>query len=1281
MVSLHSINANGLRDVNKFRSLCSLLTDMRSDFCLIQETFWSDDFIDDIKHLWNGVIFTSNADNNRAGVAILVDNKWKDKVSEIHKDNSGRTLILEVDIGDIVIKLICIYAPTKAKDRIEYFSYLSNYLTSENAIIGGDFNTTFSHIDRCNTIHNFDSAYDKLSTLISDFDLYDIWRHRNQESKVYSWKRVIQGELKMSRIDFYLVSKNLGNFIKNVFYKHTTLSDHDFIYMKIDFSRIEKGPGVWIFNNTFLKDDNFINEIKSLIELEMKDMLYEREFTVWWDNLKYKIRRKCQMYGQQRNKMKYREYNFIQRQLTRFDANVTRNNFDINKYEQLKDRLLFLEQDLCNGAILRSKAKWAIESDKNTKYFLNLEKYRQSNNCVSELITESGTEVNDTNSILEEEFNYYKKLYSCIDIENEEIDSFLAGVSGQITQEEKLICDRDIEYNEIYEALNSMTRNKSPGSDGLTSEFYLAMWDSLGELLVKLFKQIEADGIMSRTMRYGHITLIYKKGEKKLLKNWRPISLLNVDYKILSRIMSNRFKGVLGGIISPEQSSSVQGRDISDTVASLRDIVDMVENENSNGYLVKIDQEKAFDRVNHTYLNKILEVFGFGPKFCRWIQIFYTQIFSAVKCNGFLTKYFPILNSVRQGCPISAMLFVLTAEPLTQAIKRSDCIHGIPIPGSASRSLIFQHADDTTVTVKDKTSICNVFQVFEKYGRASGAKVNKSKSEVICLGRSTLEREFIDTFDFKICDDVIEVLGVFIGRNKRKSEEKNWRNKIIKIKQLLNIWKQRRLNIQGRATVISTLLVSRLWYTCMVVDIPTWVLTELKTECLRFLWMKKSYPVKYSTIIEDRNLGGLNFPDILTKIKAFRLKFLSKITNPDCKALWKDTFSYFMNNTFKMNMSGEYLYMKYIPKLCKVLPNVYRTMLDAWNELQPNIETIYDNESIFRQPLFLNPRITYNDKVINFECFVRAGITQLKDMTDECVPGILSLPDIRKIILEKCSDITERDINKAYSIICTSIPFEWFQIIHKHTFSSCYTDMFLPQFVLMQNDIPQPLSHCNTSIIYRILRNNIVQEPISRQLWADFSSDFDLKKYGKLIYTVNKCPDMVELDFKIFHNIIYTNKKLFKMNIIDNDTCCMCKSETEDLIHMYIRCPSLRVFRDFIIRNIEIICRYMSNEYIDSLNFDTMFILGLPGRPQNMNYHFLNFFLSLARVCVYKARIIFMNKQKTIDKITFFKYSMEYIVKSMFIYYKNGKEHIFEKHFVRMNKLIKINNGQIVFNW
>ncbi|KAL5020752.1 hypothetical protein ScPMuIL_002165, partial [Solemya velum] len=299
----------------------------------LRETFWSDDFIDDIKHLWNGVIFTSNADNNRAGVAILVDNKWKDKVSEIHKDNSGRTLILEVDIGDIVIKLICIYAPTKAKDRIEYFSYLSNYLTSENAIIGGDFNTTFSHIDRCNTIHNFDSAYDKLSTLISDFDLYDIWRHRNQESKVYSWKRVIQGELKMSRIDFYLVSKNLGNFIKNVFYKHTTLSDHDFIYMKIDFSRIEKGPGVWIFNNTFLKDDNFINEIKSLIELEMKDMLYEREFTVCGDNLKYKIRRKCQMYGQQRNKMKYREYNFIQRQLTRFDANVTRNNFDINKYE------------------------------------------------------------------------------------------------------------------------------------------------------------------------------------------------------------------------------------------------------------------------------------------------------------------------------------------------------------------------------------------------------------------------------------------------------------------------------------------------------------------------------------------------------------------------------------------------------------------------------------------------------------------------------------------------------------------------------------------------------------------------------------------------------------------------------------------------------------------------------------------------------------------------------------------------------------------------------------
>lgn len=155
-----------------------------------------------------------------------------------------------------------------------------------------------------------------------------------------------------------------------------------------------------------------------------------------------------------------------------------------------------------------------------------------------------------------------------------------------------------------------------------------------------------------------------------MIKNWRPISLLNVDYKIVARIMSNRLKLVLPNIISESQTCCIMGKDIADTLVSIRDIIDMVEMDNMEGYIVKIDQEKAFDRVSHEYLSDVLKVFGFGPYFRKWISIFYTDIYSSVKCNGFLTKYILVKNSVRQGCPISAMLYVLSSEPLSCLIKK-----------------------------------------------------------------------------------------------------------------------------------------------------------------------------------------------------------------------------------------------------------------------------------------------------------------------------------------------------------------------------------------------------------------------------------------------------------------------------------------------------------------------------------------------------------------------------------------------------------------------------------
>lgn len=195
---------------------------------------------------------------------------------------------------------------------------------------------------------------------------------------------------------------------------------------------------------------------------------------------------------------------------------------------------------MCKGAILRSKARWAVEGDKNSKYFLQLEKHRQENNSIKEIENDDGKLLTDSEEILNEIQNYYKKLYSCTQINEEKMEKMGDFLTNKISNEEAINCDDEISPEEIVKALNEMNKNKSPGCDGLTVSFYCKFFHLFGEIFHKIFKEIKKEKIMPRSMRLGMITLIYKKkGNRNKIANYRPISLLNVDYKILERIMAN----------------------------------------------------------------------------------------------------------------------------------------------------------------------------------------------------------------------------------------------------------------------------------------------------------------------------------------------------------------------------------------------------------------------------------------------------------------------------------------------------------------------------------------------------------------------------------------------------------------------------------------------------------------------------------------------------------------------------------------------------------------------
>ena len=168
-----------------------------------------------------------------------------------------------------------------------------------------------------------------------------------------------------------------------------------------------------------------------------------------------------------------------------------------------------------------------------------------------------------------------------------------------------------------------------------------------------MFDECFSDACLPDSMKTSATRLVYKKkGDVKNLKNWRPISLLNVDYKICSKAITMRLSKVLDSIIDPDQTCSVPGRTITHNVTLSRDVLDYIERTDETGILVSLDQEKAFDRVNRAFLMNVLKRFGFGPEFLKWITTFYSGANMRIILNDWLTDPIPLQRGVRQGDPL-----------------------------------------------------------------------------------------------------------------------------------------------------------------------------------------------------------------------------------------------------------------------------------------------------------------------------------------------------------------------------------------------------------------------------------------------------------------------------------------------------------------------------------------------------------------------------------------------------------------------------------------------------
>ena len=575
-----------------------------------------------------------------------------------------------------------------------------------------------------------------IENIQNEFSLHDIWRIKNPNTRSYTWSK--SSPFIFCRLDYWLISDNLNDSVTQVDVVASIKTDHSSIILELEnIKESRKGPGFWKLNTSLLDRPDYLDMINSELPNWLDDAKDLSGNRAKWDWLKFKIKTSSITHSKklaQERKKREEELKFkYQDALNKFQENpseITRLEMD-----KFKNELETLYDERVEGIVVRARARWHEHGEKSSRYFLNLEKRNNIKKHVRKLYL-SGSFSTDPFEILNAEKLFYSKLYSRqrVNLNSEQAKSFLENPNiSKLSDELSSRCEGKITFQECESILGSFQVGKTPGNDGFPIEFYKIFWPLIGEFLIASFNEAFDNKEMSSSQKQALITLIEKKGkDRNYLENWRPISLINVDAKIASKVIAARIIKVLPEIIHTNQTGYVKDRFIGEAARSIIDVMEYTKQQNIPGILLFIDFEKAFDSIDWNFLLKCLDAFGFGPTLIRWVETFYNDLTSCVLNNGICTPHFELQRGVRQGDPLSPYLFIIAAEILAVTIRSRQDIQGIMI-GQEEFKLV-QYADDLTLFVPNIECAELILQLLDRFTICSGLKVNHTKTEAMWIG-------------------------------------------------------------------------------------------------------------------------------------------------------------------------------------------------------------------------------------------------------------------------------------------------------------------------------------------------------------------------------------------------------------------------------------------------------------------------------------------------------------------------------------------------------------------
>ena len=1142
-LNLVSLNVRGLGNNVKRTAIFRWVQKMKSDIVLLQETYTTVVSEREWNKEWSGPVFYSHGSSNSRGCAILISPNVDFKTKSVIADREGRYIILQCYINNEILNIINVYAPNNELDQVSFLENLdnaiSNLSSSDDLIIGGDWNVIRDvKLDKSggNDSVTKPRTVAKLDQLMYSFNLCDVWRIKHPNLRRFTWRKS-RPELIQCRLDFWLISESMYDNVSDCDILPAIRSDHSCISLKLEEMPNENIKyNLWKFNSDLLTDLNYINQMKTNLN-DWKNEYDNVDKRFKWEFFKYKIRQFSISYSKTKRKSIREKQNKLEHELIILERNLTDED-NTKKYNEIKQELQDIENKKIEGTLLRNKIEWFEKGERSTRYFLGLEKIRETEKHIRKLEFNKNI-VTDPAEILKAQRNYYEKMYSECEAHDDDFNPIdLFQNVSKLNDMDKNSCEGLIKTEECNRVLLTFKTNKSPGNDGLTCEFYKHFWDDIKHVLVDSFNASYEHGELSPSQRQAVITLIHKKGKDRLkLENWRPISLLNVDYKIVSKVIANRLNQVIPKLINISQTGFINGRFMSDSVRTLYDLIEYSNIYDIEGMLLLIDFEKAFDSINWNFLFLTLNKMNFGTSFINWIRIFYTNVESCVSNKGRTSQYFPVKRGVRQGDPLSPYLFLLAMEVVTSCVINNKDIRGITVGEDELK--IVQYADDTTAILKDEISLRAFLTQMNDLKTYTGLKINSSKTKAIWLGGNTKPNIKLPR-DIKFTDEPVKVLGVYIGKNLIECNSKIFEEKIKNMRKIIYSWRHRKLTLTGKIIILKSLVISQINYLANLLPFPDEVIKEVDQIIYNFLWNGKTHKVKKSLIVQNFNLGGHKMIDLQAMITVQKLKWFRLYLN-NHKCQWISL----MENLVNVKSLSIFLRSNFDMSETFTKSSFYRECICLLHNLN-NFNDRAKKKNIFNQLMYYNKYIKIGNKMIFDEDLMRAGIWKIADLLDinnKILPFELlhqrGLPQSKYMLWRGINNIINKldipisDINIDTTALIIDLPTGETIDIQHLTSKDTYA-----KIIKLKYEKPQSIKKYIITFpeIQNINLENIYLIP--RMCTQD--------NYVK------------NLQFQIIHRYLPTNYLLHKMNKVPSVRCSFCELHVESIPHVFFQCVNVR---------------------------------------------------------------------------------------------------------------------------